>query len=178
MLRRLLKSLMLDPPVDEEVNELARFQIPANAATLRPISPHAPTYPRSKSVLRYEGKSAIMRRLDGHPDLHHYLWEEAGAEIPRECCWVIQATAAFANPETNIIFATVGGTHDLRIRLSDEHALSFADYDATPISGHSGFRWVSSSLKIEDDRAMLAMAYKDSGIMQQDNGKASETPAG
>lgn len=162
MLRRLLKSLTLKPPVDDEIDELARFQIPENAAILTSPGAYAPTYPLSKSVRRYEGKYAIMRRIDGHPDLHDYLWERAGADIPRECCWVIRATASFANPETNIIFATACGTHDVRFRLSNEHAASFPGYNTNAIEDRSGYCWICSRLQIEDDRAMLAMAFEDS----------------
>jgi len=166
MLRRFFKSFILTPPVDDEIDEIARFQIPENAAFLTPTGAWAPTYPRSKSVRRYEGRYAIMRQIDGHPDLHDYLWDRAGAEVPRECCWVIRATAAFANPETNIIFAAAGGTHGVRIRMSDKHASSFPDYDTEPFSNHSGFLWIESRLRIDDDRAMLVMAYEDSKITQ------------
>lgn len=166
MFRRLFKSLTLQPQIDDDIDEIARFRIPENAAFLTPTGAYAPTYPRSKSVRRYEGKHAIMRRIDGHPDIHDYLWERAGAEIPRECCWVIRATAAFANPETNIIFAAADGTHDVRMRLSDEHASSFPEYDAALASDQFGFRWVRSRLKTDDDRAMIAIAYADSKITE------------
>jgi hypothetical protein len=168
MLRRLFTSLILTPPVDDEIDEIARFQIPENAAFLTPAGAYAPTYPRSKSVRRIKGKYAIMRRIDGHPDIHDYLWDCAGAQIPRECCWVIRATAAFANPETNIIFAAANGTHSVRIRMSDEHASAFSGYDTEPFSGDSGVRWIHSRLRIDDDRAMLAMAYEDSKFTQNE----------
>ncbi|HUG71448.1 MAG TPA: hypothetical protein VMM76_27130 [Pirellulaceae bacterium] len=170
MLRRLFKSLMLTPPVDDEIDEIARFQISENAAFLTPAGAYAPTYPRSKSVRRIEGKNAIMRRIDGHPDIHEYLWDRAGADIPRECCWVIRATATFANPETNIIFAASGGTHGIRIRMSEENASPFPGY-TDPSSDHTGFRWLQSRLKLDDDRAMLAMAYEDSKTLTRDRTK-------
>src|SRR5688572_20819536 len=78
MFRRFFKSLVLEPQVDDEIDEIARFQIPENAAFLTPTGAHAPTYPRSKSVRRYEGKYAIMRRIDGPP--RH-------PRLPVESCW-------------------------------------------------------------------------------------------
>ena len=166
MFGRMLRSLMLNPPVDDEIDEISRFRIPQNAAFLTPPGPFAPTYARSRSVQRTETRDgvqyAIMRRLDGHPDIHDYLWDRAGADIPRECCWVIRAKAAFANPQTNIIFAAARGTHGLRVRLSEEHAARFPDCELEPSSEQGGFRWVSSRLSLDQDRAMLALAYADS----------------
>ncbi len=164
MLRRLFRSLILEPPVDDDVDEFGRFQIQENASIMTPAGAFASTYPRSNSIRRREGKYAIMRPIDGHPDLHDYLWERAGADIPRECCWVIRGMASFANPDTNIIFATAAGAHDVRIRLSREHAESFSACDVNPSTDDFGFRWIHSQLRVDDDRAMLAMAFADSAV--------------
>ena len=38
MFRRFFKSLVLEPQVDEETEEIGRFQIPDNAAILTPVT--------------------------------------------------------------------------------------------------------------------------------------------
>lgn len=167
MFRRLFKSLILKPSVDDEVDEFARFRIPENEAILTPTGAFAPTYPLSKCVRSYEGKRVIFRRIDGHPDLHDYLWNRAGASIPRECCWVIQAKAAFANPDTNIIFAIADGTHKLQIRMSKKHVAAFSEYVSDTVDDAFNNCWIRSQLRTNDDRAMLAIAYADAKITQK-----------
>jgi hypothetical protein len=167
MLHRLRKWLAIESEVEDQTDEIARFRIAENATLLAPANTYPPTYPRSKAIRRGDGKYVVMREIDGHPDLHDYLWDRAGAEIPRECCWIIRARAAFANPDTNIIFATSRGTHDLRIRISDRRLSTFQDYDTEPSGDDPGFRCVRSRLRMDDDRAFLAMAYEDSKIRKE-----------
>ena len=124
MFRRLLKALTLEPPFEEDIDKISRFLIPENSRLSTPRGAYSPAYARSQSAYKIEGKYGYSRQIDAHPDLHDYLWYRAGAEIPRECCWVIRATASFAHPDANIAFATTGGTHALLLRtqkgLDDE----------------------------------------------------------
>jgi hypothetical protein len=176
MFDRLFDWLALKPHV--VVDESERFQIPENA-TIRPRAPEFyPTYPLSKRVHHYEEKGAILRAIFGHPDIHDYLWNRAGGGIPRECCWVVQGAAVFANPHTNIIFAKALGTHDIFMRMSEEHASSFEhrieDYVIEPIVDAFGCRWVRGQLKVEIDRLMLAAAYGDSKVAKTKSESSGE----
>ncbi|MBN1909967.1 MAG: hypothetical protein JW818_09525 [Pirellulales bacterium] len=159
MVRKLLDFLILKPPIDNDIDELDRFMIPGNKSLLLTRLPYAPTYPYSKIVERIDGKQAVMRRIDGHPDLADYLWSKAGIDIPPSCRWVIRATAALAHPETNIIFAITGGTHHVSIRLRRSDLAEYPDIALIDDDGSSKYVWVKSRLDSVEDRRLLALAH-------------------
>lgn len=159
MFSKLFKSLILTPPADAAIDELDRFRIPANARFLRSTAPMRPTYPYSRIIKRIEGRNAVMREIDGHPDLHQYLWFDAGSELPKECLWVIRGTAVFAHPETCIIFATASGTHDVSIRIPISSLSEYSDLTPETDIGSDTHVWVTSRLNVEQDRRLLAVAY-------------------
>jgi len=156
---KLFKSLILTPPADAGIDELDRFRIPANARFLQSTAPMRPTYPYSRIVKRIDGRNAVMREIDGHPDLHHYLWFDAGSDIPPACRWVIRGTAVFAHPDTSIIFGTASGTHDVSIRISRTSLSDFTELASETDIGSDTHVWVISRLSVERDRRLLAVAH-------------------
>jgi hypothetical protein len=162
-LRQLLHSFMISPPQDRSSDDLAMFRIAENELLLRPSLPHLPTYPCSDSVERIEGKRAVMRQIEGHPDLHQFLWFQAGSTLPPECRWVFRGNAALIYPKTMIVFAVANGTHRITVRVPTTSNtgglpvnLDWTDRDSSSI-------WVESPLELDVCRSLLADAMRSAG---------------
>lgn len=175
MFRRLIDPLMLPPPVSgpkfpapneaDEIDEYRRFDIPANYGVLRRI-PGNPTYPYSKHIRRIEGRYAICRPIAGHPDLNHYLWFEAGKNVPLDCRWVVCGTASFADPDTNIIFARATGTHDFSVRVPRSVLPQFAELKWEVDHSMAESVWIHSRLRVDEDQRLLAIARLNAAAVQ------------
>ncbi|MBA4016515.1 MAG: hypothetical protein C0483_04950 [Pirellula sp.] len=160
MFRRLVNSLMLSPPASDEIDHYRRFEIPANRDVLPRFSGY-PSYPYSQAVRRIEGRKAVMRPLLGHPDLHRYLWFEAGANIPSDCRWVVCGIASFAHPETNIIFAIATGSHELSVRVPQSELPQFAEMKSEVDNAIAESVWIKSRLRVDEDQRLLALAHRN-----------------
>ena len=158
MFLRLIESLLLAAPVTDEIDEYRRFEIPANRDVLPQFSGY-PTYPCSKAVRAVEGRKAVMRPMLGHSDLNHYLWFEAGANLPWDCRWVVSGIASFAHPDTNVIFAMATGTHDMRVRLPRCELPQFAALIWEADNSKADSVWIRSRLRVEEDQRLLVLAY-------------------
>jgi hypothetical protein len=159
--RKFFDSLKLELPRDKDPDELDRFRIPDNERHLARQTTFAPTYHRSRSVKEIQGRRAIMRPMEGRPDLHDYLWNRAGSGLPDSARWVIQGNASFAHPGTNVIFASAGGTHGFVVRVSRSNASKFPDLMPECDDGANEFVWLNSRLNQEEDRRLLAAGFED-----------------
>lgn len=166
MFRKLFNSLKLEPPRDEYPDELDRFRIPDNERYLARQTAFATTYHISRMCKEVQGRRAIMRPIDGHPDLHDYLWHRAGSGLPDSARWVIQGNASFAHPDTNVIFASSCGTHEIVVRVSRSHAAEFPDLMPESDDGTSEFVWLNSRLFKEEDCRLLAAGFEDASHVQ------------
>lgn len=163
MLRRLLQSFVLSPKPDCIIDDLAVFRIPENERLLHPSLPYFPTYPYRESVERIEGKRAVMRPINGHPDLHQYFWFEAGDVIPKECRWVFRGNAALIHPTTMIVFALASGTHDITVRAPVSSMVDGLVVNANWTDPASSVRWVQSPLNLDECRPLLIDAMHRAG---------------
>lgn len=165
MLGRLLKLLIPEPPPIKDVESIGEFKIPANDTILRQLHKFRPTYSYSDQIKEIRGRNAIMRQIDGHPDIHEYLWHSAGADLPLETRWIICANAAFAHPDTKVIFAIVRGTHSIHIKIPVAAIATFPEIkraDQTPETGSSV--WIASRLNEAEDKRLLQIAYDAAGL--------------
>ncbi|QDU44447.1 hypothetical protein Mal52_29290 [Symmachiella dynata] len=165
MLHRLLKSLIPDPLPIDEVESIGDFIIPANDTILRPLHKFCPTYSYSERIKEIRGRNAIMRQIDGHPDLHDYLWERAGEDLPCDARWIVRAQAALAHPDTKVIFAIASGTHSIQIKIPVADMATFPEIkraDPTPETGSSV--WIASRLNEAEDKRLLQIAYDAAGL--------------
>ncbi len=159
--RKLFRSFMLEPPSPVEDDEIDRFKIPENERFLALRGTLAPTYNHYSNGSKWvDGRYLYSRQIDGHPDCCHYLWYEAGADIPGEYQWVIRAWPAFAHPQTNIIFAATG-SYGIIVRL---HGSQLAEFPELTIGRslddeHSQYAWAASQWDLEEDRRLLALAF-------------------
>ncbi|NLS97332.1 MAG: hypothetical protein GXX96_34775 [Planctomycetaceae bacterium] len=155
-----LRKLFVLDPVKPEVDAYRLFDIPENDVILRHIGRFGSTYAYSDRIEKVTGRQAILRRIEGHPDLHYYLWSEAGRELPMDSRWIVRNRAVFAHPDSKVIFAVAGGTHTIRIRLPalkvDELPGPF-ERDEDLIDGDAV--WVRPRLNEETNRQMLQMAF-------------------
>lgn len=159
MFRRLFKSRTLEPPKRDDVDSTADFDIPENDIVLRQLHKFAPTYSYANRVKEIGGRFAIMHQIDGHPDLHEYLWQRAGADLPSDTRWIVRAHAAFAHPQTKIIFAIAGGTHSIQIKIPVSELDAFPELQLSehnPTTGSSV--WVQSRLNETEDKRLLQIA--------------------
>ena len=165
MLHRLLKSLIPDPLPIDEVESIGDFIIPANDTILCQLHKFRPTYSYSERIKEIRERNAIIRQIDGHPDLHDYLWERAGEDLPCDARWIVRAQAAFAYPDTKVIFAIASGTHSIQIKIPVADMATFPEIkqaDPTPETGAPV--WVKSRLNETEDKRLLQIAYDAAGL--------------
>jgi len=145
MFRRLLKLLMLEPPATDRTELVAGFDIPDQIQEIR-------------------GRYAIARRIEGHPDVHNYLWHRAGAELPADTRWIVRAHAAIAHPKTRIIFAIASGTHSIQIKIPAFELNAFPELQPADCNREvNSFVWISSRLNEGEDKQLLQIAFVAAG---------------
>jgi hypothetical protein len=159
MLRRILNSLILQPPQSDGVECIADFAIPANDAILRTSNRFSESYSYANSTKYRDGRRAFQRYLSGHPDCIDYFWHEAGVDLPDSARWVIRGAAAFAHPDTKLIFAMMGGPRWFRVRLP-QALKDFAGlgHDETLLE-NDGSLGVLPSINVSEDRRLLREAF-------------------
>jgi hypothetical protein len=62
-------------------------------------------------------ETADTWQLGTHPDLVEHLWSTLGDQLPQRCARVAYEQPVLAHPITSTIFAIVGGTGTLAMRL-------------------------------------------------------------
>jgi hypothetical protein len=55
--------------------------------------------------------------LGTHPDLVSRLWDKIPKLLPVRCSWVVHGVPVLVRPDTGVVFAFAGGTHDYALRL-------------------------------------------------------------
>jgi hypothetical protein len=160
MLSRFFKSLMLEPPKTEDGESIGAFGIPENDAILRQLNKSALTYSYDNQIKEIRGRVAIMRHIEGHPDLHEYLWQRAGADLPMNARWIVCGHATLVHPQTKIIFAIAQGTHSIRIKIPISELQAFPELlrEVETDALHSS-AWVSSCLNENQDKQLLKIAF-------------------
>jgi hypothetical protein len=161
MFRRILKSLILEPPVRDTVESIRKFDIPENDGIFRQLPRWFPTYSYANQIKKVPGHAAIAREIYGHPDMHDYLWHRAGADITPEARWIIRGAAAFAHPVTKIIFAiNTGFIADIQIRIPISATDDFPGIQILDNRAATGSCvWIRSRLIEEEDKQLLKLAY-------------------
>jgi hypothetical protein len=150
---------VLTPP-EPETDAFPLFDIAENEAILRQLGKFGLTYAYSDQFEKVIGKRAIIRRIEGHPDLHHYLWNEAGRDLQLDLRWIVRGRAVFAHPNSRVIFAVAGGTHTIRIRLPASKLDEFPEVvgsDEELVDGDAV--WVCPRLNEAANRRMLQAAF-------------------
>jgi hypothetical protein len=155
---------MLAPPETDEAEMFQHFNIPENETIIRQLHRTLPTYAHSDCIEEVRGHRAIMRPIVGHPDVNHYLWLEAGEDLPEDSRWVVRGHAALAHPETKIIFAMPATTLSIQIRLPvsalDECPdIAWRDKQEP----EDGAVWVSVGLNKDEDKRLLQIAFDYAG---------------
>jgi hypothetical protein len=164
MFRRLFKLLILEPPKPDTVESIGDFEIPENDVILRQLHKFAPTYSYANQIREIRGRNAIMRQIDGHPDLHDYLWQRAGAGLPSDTRWIIRAHAAFAHPNSKIIFAIADGTHSIQIKIPAFELGAFPELQPSHQAADIGSSvWIASRLNEAEDKRLLQIAFNAAG---------------
>ena len=155
---------MLTPPEPDKADMFQHFNISANETILRQLDRTAPTYAYANCVAEVRGHQAIMRPSVGHPDVNHFLWLEAGEDLPEDSRWVVRGSAALAHPETKIIFALPDTTLSIRVRLPvstlDECPNITRPDRQVP---EDGAVWVSSRLNKDEGKRLLQIAFDYAG---------------
>ena len=84
----------------------------ANASVLEALRANAPEARIESAV-----ETADTWQLGTHPDLVEHLWGTLGDQLPQRCSRVVYEQPVLAHPSTSTIFAFVGGTGTLAMRL-------------------------------------------------------------
>jgi hypothetical protein len=161
MLRRWLKSLILEPPLPDKTRAFPLFDIPENAVVLRQWPRISPTNAYADQIKENRGRYAYARDVAGHPELIHDFWHEAGEEFEDEVRWVVRGIAVLAHPETKIIFAHANGTHSIQVRLPVIALDELTHIDRPKVRDpKSSYVWVEPQLKKDELKRLFKIAFE------------------
>ena len=157
----LIKSLTLQPPKVDSAESIRDFNIAENQAILRQLHKSFPTYSYANRIKEMRGRNAIMRPINGHPDLHEYLWRTVGSDLPLAARWVVCANAAFVHPKSKIIFAMAGGgSMGIQIRICTTELERFPGLLKSAVQAPNAQSvWVLSRFNVSEDRQLLQIAF-------------------